>query len=139
MQSQQQIAVRNEADTIALGNQLAKQLKPGQLIFLQGDLGAGKTTLTRGILRGLGYQGKVKSPTFTLVEPYQLTKFSLYHCDLYRIEDAAELATIGFYDYLNKDSVCLIEWAEKVKDYLPAADQIIAIEISDNIRKVIIR
>lgn len=138
MKSQHQIVLANVNDTIALGKQLAKRLNPGQLIFLQGDLGAGKTTLTRGILRGLGYEGNVKSPTFTLIEPYQFSDFNLYHVDLYRLEDAAELEALGFYDYINEESICLIEWAEKAKDYLPPANQIITINISDDIRKVTI-
>ena len=139
MKSQQQITLSSETDTIALGKVLAKQLHPGQVFFLEGNLGAGKTTLARGILRGLGYQGNVKSPTFTLVESYQFNSFSLYHIDLYRLENAAaELETLGLYDYINKDSICLIEWAERAKGYLPTADRIITFDIGDNIRKVTI-
>ena len=139
MEPQQQITLSSEIDTIALGKELAKQLHPGQVFFLEGDLGAGKTTLARGILRGLGYQGNVKSPTFTLVESYQFSSFSLYHIDLYRLENAAvELETLGLYDYINNNSICLIEWAEKAKDYLPAADRIITLDIRNNIRKVTI-
>ena len=89
-------------------------------------------------MRGLNYQGSVKSPTFTLVESYQFTNFNLYHFDLYRLEDTAELEVLGFRDYFNEDSVCLIEWAEKARDYLPLADQTITISSGNHIRRVTI-
>lgn len=128
------ITLLNEADTLSYGKQLAKQLKPGQLIYLKGHLGAGKTTLVRGILRGLGHQDKVKSPTFTIVEPYQFEQFSLYHFDLYRLQDSNELETLGFRDYVNNNSICLIEWPEKAEHFLPMADLNIHLKIKDNNR-----
>lgn len=134
MNTDSPIILRNEAQTLSYGEQLAKQLKPGQLIYLRGNLGAGKTTLVRGILHGLGYQNKVKSPTFTLVEPYEFAAFNLYHFDLYRLEDSHELEALGFRDYVNPNSICLIEWPEKAVDFLPAADLDIHLEINANQR-----
>jgi tRNA threonylcarbamoyladenosine biosynthesis protein TsaE len=110
-----------EAATLALGARLAGMLAPGMVIHLCGDLGAGKTTLARGILRGLGYAGRVKSPTFTLLEPYKFSRLYLYHFDFYRFLDPRELEETGFREYFNPESVCLVEWPEKAPD-LPAAD-----------------
>ena len=87
-----------------------------------GELGSGKTTLARGILRGLGYEGKVKSPTYTLVEVYELSRLDLYHFDLYRFKDSRELLEAGFRDDFDSRNVCLVEWAERAKDLLPIAD-----------------
>lgn len=112
----------DEAATLNLGMDLAKTLTSGAIIYLYGNLGAGKTTLSRGILRGLGYEGKVKSPTYTLVEVYDVFKLHLYHFDLYRFTDALEWEESGFDEYCNSDSICLIEWPEKAADILPAAD-----------------
>jgi tRNA threonylcarbamoyladenosine biosynthesis protein TsaE len=110
-----------EDDTLALGRSLAPLLEPGMVIHLRGDLGAGKTTLARGLLRGLGYEGRVKSPTFTLLEPYKFSRLNLYHFDFYRFLDPQELLDSGFREYFNPQSACLIEWPEKAPD-LPPAD-----------------
>jgi tRNA threonylcarbamoyladenosine biosynthesis protein TsaE len=110
-----------EDDTLALGRSLAPLLEPGMVIHLRGDLGAGKTTLARGLLRGLGYEGRVKSPTFTLLEPYKFSRLNLYHFDFYRFLDPEELDDAGFREYFNPQSACLIEWPEKAPD-LPPAD-----------------
>ncbi|GHD65768.1 tRNA (adenosine(37)-N6)-threonylcarbamoyltransferase complex ATPase subunit type 1 TsaE [Jeongeupia chitinilytica] len=118
----------DEAETLSMGGQLAAALVPGMVIFLEGDLGAGKTTLTRGILRGLGFTGRVKSPTYTLVEPYTVSNLYLYHFDLYRFSDPSEWEDAGFRDYFNRDSVCLIEWADKAEGLLPAPDWLIRLE-----------
>lgn len=112
----------DEAATLALGARLAGVLQGGLAIWLQGDLGAGKTTLVRGLLRGLGYEGKVKSPTYTLVEPYVISGLYLYHFDLYRFVDPEEWEAAGFRDYFNEQSVCLVEWPDKAGDLLPPAD-----------------
>lgn len=113
----------NDEATLAFGNQLAIALNAEPcIIFLRGQLGAGKTTLTRGFLRGLGYQDKVKSPTFTLVEPYQIGKHIVYHFDLYRVTDPKELIHMGIQDYFTQDAICLIEWPELGKGLLPFPD-----------------
>ena len=108
-----------------LGRQLARQCPPGSMIFLQGQLGAGKTTLVRGYLRGLGYQGKVKSPTYTLVEPYTVGTLTINHIDLYRIAGGQELESLGWRDYLDDAAVCLVEWPERGNGGLGQADILI--------------
>lgn len=126
-----------EEDTLALGRALAPLLEPGMVLHLRGDLGAGKTTLARGILRGLGHEGRVKSPTYTLVEPYQFSRLYLYHFDFYRFLDPEELANSGFRDYFNAESVCLVEWPEKAPD-LPAADLDISMRPDGEGREIVI-
>lgn len=119
----------DEAATLALGAALAKGLQPGLYIELIGDLGAGKTTLVRGLLRALDYQGRVKSPTFTLVEQYSFLSFNLYHFDLYRFEDPEEWGDAGFREYFNPHSVCLVEWPQKALGGLPPADLTLRLEL----------
>ena len=114
--------LKDEAATVHAAGVLATQLKPGQVIYLHGDLGAGKTTLVRGILHALGHVGKVKSPTYTIVEPYNLPIASCYHFDLYRFQDAEEWEAAGFRDYFNSNSICLVEWPERAEQVLPHAD-----------------
>lgn len=114
--------LKDEAATLHAAEVLATQLKPGQVIYLHGDLGAGKTTLVRGILHALGHVGKVKSPTYTIVEPYNLPIASCYHFDLYRFQDAEEWEAAGFRDYFNSNSICLVEWPERAEQVLPHAD-----------------
>ncbi len=112
----------DEAATIEAGREFAKKLHNGMTIYLHGDLGAGKTTFVRGVLQGLGYAGKVKSPTYSLVEPYVISGFNVYHFDLYRFNDEEEWEAAGFREYFNADSVCLVEWPEKAGNLLPEAD-----------------
>lgn len=119
----------DEAATLALGARLATALRPGMAVWLVGDLGAGKTTLTRGLLRGLGYGGRVKSPTYTLVEIYPFSSFNLYHFDLYRFVDPEEWEEAGFREYFNGQSICLVEWPEKGGALLPPPDLEIRLEI----------
>jgi tRNA threonylcarbamoyladenosine biosynthesis protein TsaE len=121
----------DEAATLALGGLLAGALEAGLNLWLRGDLGAGKTTLTRGVLRQLGFTGRVKSPTYTLVELYELSRFNLYHFDLYRFADPDEWEDAGFRDYFNADSVCLVEWPEKAGGQLPPPDLRLRFEIHD--------
>jgi len=120
----------DEAATLALGARLAHALQPGLVIFLWGDLGAGKTTLTRGLLAGLSYHGKVKSPTYTLVESYSLPTLTVHHFDLYRFADPEEWDDAGFRDYFGQDTVCLVEWPDKAGELLPAPDLIVELEVS---------
>lgn len=128
----------DEAATLALGARIAEILEGGLTVWLQGDLGAGKTTLVRGLLRGLGHQGKVKSPTYTLVEPYVISGLYLYHFDLYRFVDPEEWDAAGFRDYFNAQSVCLVEWPDKAAGLLPAADIEIALVLDGTGRSAVI-
>ena len=112
----------DEAATLALGAELAPCLHGGVVVYLSGELGAGKTTLARGILRAMGHAGRVKSPSFTLVEPYNLSRLYLYHFDFYRFTDPLEADDAGFREYFNPDAVCLVEWPEKAAEMLPRAD-----------------
>lgn len=110
-----------ESDTLELGRALGRALAPGLVVYLSGDLGAGKTTLARGVLRALGYEGRVKSPTFTLVEVYEFSRLYLYHFDFYRFDSPEELGDAGLREYFSANAVCLVEWPEKAPG-LPAAD-----------------
>ncbi len=121
----------DEAATLAFGAKIATTLHAGLIIFLKGDLGAGKTALTRGILRGMGYQGKVKSPTYNLVEIYNFSRLYLYHFDFYRFNDYSEWEAAGFRDYFNSETICLVEWPEKGGDLLPTADLTIKLQFAD--------
>jgi len=112
----------DEAATLNMGASLALSVSAGLIIYLHGDLGAGKTTLVRGMLHALGHTGKVKSPTYTLVEPYEISGLLVYHFDLYRFIDPEEWDAAGFRDYFNAQSVCLVEWPEKAGDLLPQPD-----------------
>jgi len=115
--------------TSALGAAIAPLLLPGLSIHLSGPLGAGKTTLVRALLRALGERGRVRSPTFTLVEPYRAGGLELAHLDLYRFEQASEWGESGFDEYLGGDTVTLIEWPERAAPLLPAPDLHIALAI----------
>lgn len=135
----------DEAATLACGARLAKILQPGFTVYLHGELGAGKTTFTRGVLQGFGHVGKVKSPTYTLVEIYQLqhnidfnvnSSYTLYHFDLYRFNDENEWDAAGFRDYFNAQSICIIEWPEKAAHVLPEPDIHVRLSLYDEGRKI---
>ncbi len=130
------VTLADEAATVALGARLAQALVPGLLVTLSGELGTGKTTLSRGIVQGLGHRGAVKSPTYTLVEPYEHTRPPVYHVDLYRLGDPEELELLGFRDYLGGDCLCLVEWPERGGGFLPAADLAITMTAQGDGRRV---
>lgn len=117
----------NEDSTIHLGAKLAELIKPGTVVTLSGDLGAGKTTLTRALLRSMGVLGRIKSPTYTLVEPYVISNLYLYHFDFYRFEDPDEWEASGFRECFHSNSICLIEWPEKAQGSLPPPDLAISL------------
>jgi tRNA threonylcarbamoyladenosine biosynthesis protein TsaE len=133
-----ELRVATVKDMEALGASLTQGLAAVRLIYLYGALGTGKTTLVRAILRALGYQGKVKSPTFTLVEPYSIDGRDVYHFDLYRLRHAEELEFIGFRDYVKNNNLCLVEWAERGGAVLPPPDVEIRIRIAkDNDQRIV--
>ena len=119
-----------------LGNCWASQLKSGTIIFLCGDLGAGKTTLVRGILGGLGYDGVVASPTYTLVEHYAMSAYNVYHLDLYRLQDPADIEILGVREMSGPSSIMLIEWPERAAGKLPSPDYQVDIRYHGSTRKV---
>ena len=126
----------DESATLSLGAELATVLHANLTIFLNGNLGSGKTTFTRGILRGLGYNNVVKSPTYNLVEFYKFSELYLYHFDFYRFNDPIEWEEAGFREYFNANSICLIEWPEKAGKLLPVADLQVFIHFSEPGRSV---
>ena len=125
-------------ETEAFGAELFKSVPPNCLIFLEGDLGAGKTTMVRGFLRAAGYNGTVKSPTYTLVEEYTIGDRKIFHFDLYRVVDPEELEWIGIRDYFDQDSICFIEWPDKGKGFLPEPDRVITLKTQGVGRLVIL-
>lgn len=126
--------LRGPQATEALGAQLAAVLPENCRIDLTGELGAGKTTLVRGLLRALGHTGTVRSPTYTLIEPYQVADRRLYHLDLYRLSDPGELEYIGLRDLLHEPAVLLVEWPERGAGVLPAPDLAITLTVAGMIR-----
>ena len=118
----------SEENTMFVAGLFATAIGAGGVIYLEGDLGAGKTTFVRGFMRGLGFLDAVKSPTFTLVEPYELGRGQVYHFDLYRLGHPEELEYLGVDDYFNENALCLIEWPEKGSGYLPDCDILLSIE-----------
>ena len=130
------LRLADEAATLAAGRQLARGLGGGVIVTLHGDLGAGKTTLTRGVLAGLGHVGRVRSPTYTLVEPYELPTLAVYHFDLYRFADPAEWRDAGFAEYFGPHSLCLLEWPEKAQGCLPPADLAIHLDLDGDGRQL---
>ena len=125
----------DRAATEALGAALASGARAGRVIHLRGDLGAGKTTLVRGLLRALGHAGRVKSPTYTLVEPYELSSLHFYHFDFYRLKDQFEWEQAGFREYFNARAMCVVEWPERAADLLPPPDLDIQLHFEGEARR----
>lgn len=134
-----QITTNSPEETIALGERIGARLKGGDCVAYKGGLGAGKTTITRGISIGMGLGDEVTSPTFALVNEYRGKGISLCHIDMYRITSPGDLETTGFYDYMDEDTVLAVEWSENIADELPDNSVVIEIQrIDDNTRKFII-
>lgn len=129
--------LKDEAATVKAGTQLAVALNTGAVIYLEGDLGAGKTTFTRGVLRACGYQGSVKSPTYTLCEPYELSDDrQLCHFDLYRLSNPEELEFLGIRDYIASNAILFIEWPSRGEGWLPPADLSVSLSESGEGREL---
>ena len=133
-----QFLLNTAEDTEAFGAKLFQLLPEKCVIFLLGDLGAGKTTLVRGFMHAAGHTGAVKSPTYNIVEEYKLNKRLFFHFDLYRLVDPEELEWIGITDYLQEQSICFIEWPEKGEGYLGSADVILSMTTTDQGRKLVV-
>ncbi len=127
----------DESEQVALAGTVARHLKTSFVMLLKGDLGAGKTTFARGFIQASGFDGVVKSPTYTLVEPYPITNDRMcYHFDLYRLADPEELEFTGARDYFNENDVCLVEWPEKAEGFLPPADWVCEFSYHDSGRNL---
>jgi len=140
--NERRLFLDSEAETEQLGRELARRAvesECGLVVFLEGDLGMGKTTLSRGVMHGLGHEGAVKSPTYTLVEPYEHLKPRAYHFDLYRLGDPEELEYMGIRDYFSDENLCLVEWPERGQGVLPEPDLEIHLEREGEGRSVVIR
>lgn len=127
----------DEAAQVAIGRRLAEALGYRGIVYLNGDLGAGKTTLARGVLRALGHDGAVKSPTYTLVEPYELMAGRVYHFDLYRLGDPEELEFLGGREMFADEALTLVEWPVRGEGWLPAADVVITLSLMDEGRRLV--
>lgn len=136
-----QSLLHEEAGTIALGASLARALEPGLTIYLHGDLGAGKTTLTRALLHAAGHEGHVKSPTYTLAEPYSVViggrPLEVIHFDLYRMSSPEEFLDAGFREHFNENTVCIVEWPEKAEPVLPSPDINVFLRIAEDGGRVV--
>ncbi|HEV8097008.1 MAG TPA: tRNA (adenosine(37)-N6)-threonylcarbamoyltransferase complex ATPase subunit type 1 TsaE [Burkholderiales bacterium] len=124
------IELAEEADTLALGASLAAGARTGRVLYLSGDLGSGKTTLARGLIGALGHAGRVKSPSYTLVEGYELSRLNLYHFDFYRFKDKTEWVSSGFREYFGPDALCIVEWPERAAGLLAPADLEIELQLA---------
>jgi len=131
-----EIEIEDETAMLRFGAQLADALGGRGAVLISGDLGAGKTTLCRGLLRQMGHEGSVKSPTFTLVEPYEIEGVCVYHFDLYRLSHPDELDYVGIDEYFSNETLCLVEWPEKADGSLPSHDLELAIDVAGEKRNI---
>jgi len=131
------LTLPDEAATLRLGAACAAGAAKGTSLHLRGELGAGKTTLVRGLLHALGYRGRVKSPTYTLVEPYEDLRLNVYHFDFYRFKDRTEWLSSGFREYFNADSLCIVEWPERAGDLIAPPDLEIHLRYQDEARSAL--
>ncbi|MBE8167263.1 MAG: tRNA (adenosine(37)-N6)-threonylcarbamoyltransferase complex ATPase subunit type 1 TsaE [Shewanella sp.] len=132
-------SLADEAATVELGCKIAQFITPPLTVYLSGELGAGKTTFSRGLIQALGHVGAVKSPTYTIVEPYEFANMQVFHFDLYRLLDPEELEYMGIRDYFSKDSVCIIEWPDRGYGLLAAADINIEINYVNHGRELVMQ
>jgi tRNA threonylcarbamoyladenosine biosynthesis protein TsaE len=131
------VETRSPEETIEFGRRIATELRAGDVVALTGELGAGKTCLVKGIALGLGIVQDVTSPTFTIIHEYRGGRFPLYHVDLYRLDSAQQVIAIGIEEYLRRDGVTLIEWAEKIEELLPKHTKRVRIEVvGENARRI---
>ena len=126
------LKMKNEEDTVRYGKKLAEELAPGDIVCLVGDLGTGKTALTKAIAAGLGITEPIVSPTFNIVKEYHTGRLPLYHFDVYRVSDPDSLFEIGIDEYFNGDGVCIVEWADLIADLIPVGSRLINIYYGDN-------
>jgi tRNA threonylcarbamoyladenosine biosynthesis protein TsaE len=129
---EEHLRLPDEAATLRLGEACAAGAANGRVLHLRGELGAGKTTVVRGLLRALGHPGTVKSPTYTLVEPYSVLRLNLYHFDFYRLKDPSEWLSSGFREHFNAESLCVVEWPERAGDLIARPDLDILLEYQGN-------
>jgi len=125
------VLIRNELDTKDFGRELAKKLKPGDVVALIGELGTGKTTLTKSIAEGLGITGMITSPTFTIVQEYPDGRLPLYHFDVYRLNSPEEMDELGYEEYFFGQGVCVVEWADQIAELIPEGSIMIRIEYGE--------
>ena len=133
------LTLPDAAATLRLGAACAAGAANGRVLHLRGELGSGKTTLVRGLLRALGYPGRVKSPTYTLLEPYSDLRLNLYHFDFYRFKDRSEWLSSGFREHFNAESLCIVEWPERAGDLIAAPDLDIHLEYQGESRRATLR
>lgn len=131
MKCMKKVFIRNELDTREFGKELAKKLKPGDVVALIGDLGTGKTTLTKSIAEGLGITGMITSPTFTIVQEYTEGRLPLYHFDVYRLNGPEEMYELGYEEYFFGQGVCVVEWADQIMEFIPEGSIVIRIEYGE--------
>jgi tRNA threonylcarbamoyladenosine biosynthesis protein TsaE len=131
------LSLPSEAATLRLGEALAAGASNGRVLYLRGELGSGKTTLARGLIRALGHPGRVKSPTYTLLEPYSLLRLNLYHFDFYRFRNPSEWLSSGFREHFNPQSLCIVEWPERAGDLITPPDLEIQLSYDGEARKAV--